>query len=66
VSARWESGWCVTKHKRFILVWAEEYPTSSGGGESYTEVLVVAVTRAGERERSSQVSRCEWSVRIRL
>jgi hypothetical protein len=35
------------EHKRFILVQAEECPTSSGGGEfvlSCTEVLVVGVT----------------------
>lgn len=49
------------EHKRFILVRAEECPTSSGGEESCiicTEVLVLGL-QAGEREgalRSQDVS----------
>jgi hypothetical protein len=53
------------EHRRFILVRAEECPTSSGGERSvlsYTEVLVVGVTSESERGRGSQVSGCEWSV----
>jgi hypothetical protein len=45
------------EHKRFILVWVEEYPTSSGGGES-----CIILHRSACRVKSSQVSRCEWSV----
>jgi hypothetical protein len=53
------------EHRRFILVWAEECPTSRWEGESVlscTEVLVVGVTSKSERGRGSQVSGREWSV----
>jgi hypothetical protein len=53
------------EHRRFILVRAEECPTFSGGGESCIILHQNACSRgykAGERGRSSQVSRCKWSV----
>jgi hypothetical protein len=47
------------EHKQFILVWAEECPTSSGGGESCIILHQSSCSRGYKRAREGGVSRSQ-------
>jgi hypothetical protein len=47
------------EHKRFILVQAEEYPTSSGGGESCIILHRSACNRGYKRVREKETPKSQ-------